>query len=63
MKAREISVNVVDFGGELYVMTTMKLKGVSLTREDNVVTEKSRRERAKAIKAALETVEFPFTVE
>lgn len=65
MRAQEITVNVVDFGGELFVTTTMKLKGVSLYKEkiegtsNHRTSEKARRVKAKEIKSYLQAVEFP----
>jgi hypothetical protein len=39
MKAREVSVSVVDFGGSLYVNITLKLPGHSLEMEDALPPE------------------------
>lgn len=39
MKAKEVSVSVVDFGGSLYVNITMKLAGHPLEMEDALPPE------------------------
>ncbi len=69
MRAKDVSVMVVDFGGELYVNVTMKLKGHSLEREaahpsgDMTkgvrVSEGSRKRKSKELQRILEGVEFP----
>ncbi len=67
MKARDMSVSVSDFGGELQVMVTFKVKG-SLNRESpnltqlpgwSRVSEAARKAKAKEIQRLLEVVEFP----
>jgi hypothetical protein len=70
MKARNVSVSVVDFGHEgLYVMVTMKLPGHNLSREASHpsgdmykgvrVSEASRKQKMKELQKILESLEFP----
>jgi len=70
MKARDVSVSVVDFGNDgLHVMVTLKLSGHHLSREATHpsgdmykgvrVSEASRRQKAKELQRLLESVEFP----
>lgn len=69
MKAREVSVMVAQFNGELYVNVTMKLKDVYLRKEASHpsgdmtkgvrVSESSRKQKSKEIQKILESVEFP----
>lgn len=72
MKAKEVSVSVVQFPDGIHVMVTLKLPGHTLGREvaapDGIgdatkvgtrVKESSRRAKAKEIRKVLETVEFP----
>jgi hypothetical protein len=62
MKARNVSVTVVDVGGELYVSTTFHVPG-SLQREDPPndfrVRESARKKKQKAIQRFLESLEIP----
>lgn len=60
MNAKEISVSVVDFGGEeLFVHVTFKLKG-HLERDETGqrVREGTRKAKSKEIRKILEGVEF-----
>lgn len=73
MKAKDVSVSVVDYGGVLFVMATFKLPGHVLEQEEAVpstrnsshapsgkrVREGSRKAKAKLLRQLLETVEFP----
>ena len=69
MKAREVSVSVGQFNGELYVNVTMKLTGHHLSMEAAHpsgdmykgvrVSEVSRKQKAKELQRILESVEFP----
>lgn len=56
MKAHNVSVSVVDMGGELYVNATFRLPG-SLPSELSI-REAARKAKQKAIKIALEDTEF-----
>lgn len=73
MKPSEVSVSVSDFGGEIFVHTTFKLRGHELEREcacpdplnadatkhHKRVKESSRKAKAKQLKKAIEGMEFP----
>lgn len=71
MKARDVSVSVSDFGGELFIIATMRVTG-SLEKEaacpepknpppnaGTRVRESSRKAKAKELRKFLEGVEFP----
>lgn len=66
MKARDLTVGVTDFGGEIQVIAVFKIKG-SLKRESpnlkelpgwSRVSESARKKKAKEIAAKLETLDF-----
>lgn len=66
MKAKDVSVTVTDFGGEIQVIAVFKIKG-SLKRESpntellpgwSRVSESGRKKRSKEIAAQLETLDF-----
>lgn len=74
MKARDVSVSVVQYADEIFVQVTLKLPGHLLERElacpdppacnggvpaGTRVKESSRRAVAKEIRKVLEGVEFP----
>jgi hypothetical protein len=69
MKARDVSVSVVQYGEELFVMVTMKLPGHSMAKEATDpsgdmtkgvrVNEHSRKEKAAQLQRVLKAVEFP----
>jgi hypothetical protein len=62
MKARGVSVSVVDYGGELYVNAVFHIPG-SLQRDDppneRRVRESARKKKQKAIQRFLESLEIP----
>ncbi len=63
MKPRDVSVSVVDHGGELFVMATFRLPG-SLKRNNQPngqfpIREDDRKAKQKAIAGVLKDVEFP----
>jgi hypothetical protein len=62
MKVRNVSIAVVDYGGELYVSAVFHIPG-SLQREDPPnnfrVRESARKKKQKAIQRWLESLEVP----
>ena len=72
MKPREVSVSVTDFGGELFINVTMKIKGelqrevacpdppnCDATKFGTRVKESARKAKAKELRKLIEGVEFP----
>ena len=69
MKAKNVSVTVSDFSGELYVMITLKLRNQYLELEASDpsrdakkglrVSEANRKKKQKEIQKFLEMIDFP----